>query len=162
MVSLNRTDYEVWEHLLAPAPSPAVAETALHHNWERPVATISSLEERGLLVGISLRQSVGGELARLRPIPLGVGIGNLSGDATRFEIQNATLSLPTPIPLDPISIMFWWEFDGMTPLSKVAEHVASRLPEFSADAVAAAAVSLTCLLMARRLLYLDAPPVPRE
>lgn len=162
LVSLARDDYELWTLLLTPMTTEAIVETALHHNWSRPAATLTRLEKLELLVTISPRKKIGSHLARLRPIPLGVGMGNLSGDSTSFQIQNATLSLPTPISVDPISIMFWWDFDGVTPLAMVVEHLTSRLPEFSADAIATAAASLTHLLMARRLLYLDTPRMTRE
>jgi hypothetical protein len=110
------------------------------------------------LVGIDMAATVDADLARLRPIPLGVGIGNGGDSPAGFQLQNASLSLASPLSLDAIAIMFWWEFDGTNSLGGVIERVAGRLTEFPRAGLEYAAAGLIRDLMANRLLYLDAPP----
>ena len=108
-------------------------------------------------VTIEPGKAMGAALERLRPLPLGVGLGNYKGDPTRFEIQNATLSLPSPVSLDVVAIMFWWEFDGTRSLREISSHVAARIPGLSMDRADTVVTQLAYGLMASRLLYLDCP-----
>jgi hypothetical protein len=157
LVSLERIEYELWTILLTPMAPAAATEVAANHNWSHLDQSMARLEELDLLVTIEPGKAMSGVLERLRPLPLGVGLGNYKGDAMRFEIQNSTLSLPSPVSLDPVAIMFWWEFDGTRSLREIVARVAARIPDLSTDRAEAVVTQLAYGLMASRLLYLDCP-----
>jgi hypothetical protein len=157
LVSLDSIEYELWAILLTPMTPAAATEAASNHNWSHLDQSIARLGELDLLVTIEPGKAMGRALERLRPLPLGVGLGNYKGDPTRFEIQNATLSLPSPVSLDVVAIMFWWEFDGTRSLREIAARVAARIPSLSIDRAEAVVTQLAYGLMASRLLYLDCP-----
>lgn len=157
LVSLDSIEYELWTILLTPMTPAAVTETASNRDWSHLDQSMARLGELDLLVTIEPGKAMGGALERLRPLPLGVGLGNYKGDPTTFEIQNATLSLPSPVSLDAVAIMFWWEFDGTRSLREIAARVAARIPSLSIDRAEAVVTQLAYGLMASRLLYLDCP-----
>jgi hypothetical protein len=157
LVSLGTVEYALWTILLTPMTLSAVTEVVSNRSWDSLDGAIARLGELDLLVTIEPGKAMGGTLERLRPLPLGLGMGNCKGDPTRFEIQNATLSLPTPVSLDAVAIMFWWEFDGTRSLREISSHVAARLPTLSIDRADTVATQLAYGLMASRLLYLDRP-----
>jgi hypothetical protein len=157
LVSLESVDYALWTILLAPATRAAVTVAASKHNGRRMDQSIARLGELDLLVTIEPGKAMGAALERLRPLPLGMGLGNCKGDPMRFEIQNATLSLPSPVLLDVLAVMFWWEFDGTRSMREITERVIARVPSLSIGRADAVATQLTYGLMASRLLYLDCP-----
>lgn len=161
LVSLDSVEYALWTILLAPATPAAVTEAASNHNGRRLDQSIARLGELDLLVTIEPGKAMGAALERLRPLPLGVGLGNCKGDPMRFEIQNASLSLPSPVSLDVLAVTFWWEFDGTRSLREITERVIARVPSLSIGRAEAVATQLTYGLMATRLLYLDCL-LPRE
>jgi hypothetical protein len=155
LVSLDRVEYGIWSLLLTPMTLAMATDVASSSEWGNLEQTIARLRKLDLLVGVEAGKSMDSTLGRLRPISLGVGLGNNSGDPTRFEIQNAALSLPEPVSLDVVGVMFWWEFDGTRSLREIVGRVVARLPNLSADLAWAVATQLACGLMASRLLYLD-------
>ena len=157
LVSLERLEYGLWTILLTPMTLNEATEAASSHSWGHLDQAIARLGELDLLVTIEPGKVMDGALARLRPLPLGLGLGNCTGDPTRFEIQNATLSLPSPVSLDTVGIMFWWEFDGTRSLREIASRVAAQLPGLSIDRADTIITQLAYGLMASRLLYLDCP-----
>lgn len=160
LVSLDSAEYGLWTILLTPMTATAVTAAVPSHDWSHLDQSIARLRELDLLVTIEPGKSMGSGLERLRALPLGVGMGNSTGDPDRFEIQNATLSLPVPVSLDVVAVMFWWEFDGTRSLREIAERVAARIPGMSIDLADAVVTQLAYGLMASRLMYLDYP-VPR-
>jgi hypothetical protein len=162
IISLNPVEYGLWSLLLTPMALPAATEPASSDTSSNFGRAVARLWELDLLVVIDPGKSIDGALSSLRPIPLGCGLGNYQGDPTRFEIQNATLSLPSPVSLDAISIMFWWEFDGASSLREIVTRVTSRVPNLALDHADTIAAHLTHGLMTSRLLYLDAPRVTIE
>lgn len=156
LVSLDQVEYGLWLLLLTPMTRALAVEAALHSELDRPDPAVARLEELNLLVKINPGDMMDDDLSRLRPIPLGVGLGNLKGDHTRFEIQNTTLSLPSPVSVDAVAIMIWWGFDGARSLREAVSHASSWLPELSVDRAGATATRLVNDLMTARLLYLDA------
>jgi hypothetical protein len=157
LVSLEPLQYGIWTTLLTPLAMTASAKIAAACRWGDPEPVIRSLADQDLLVTIDPGKPMSGALARLRPIPLGYSLGNAGGDAERFEIQDATLSLTAPLALDMLSVMFWWEFDGATSLHEAVSSITSRvraLPLYDASVIAA---RLACDLMLSRMLYLDTP-----
>lgn len=160
LVSLDSVEYGLWTILLTPMTLTTATGTASNHNRVHLDQAFARLGELDLLVTIEPGKAMNGALERLRPLPLGLGLGNCKGDPTRFEIQNATLSLPSPVSLDVVAIMFWWEFDGTRSLREIASHVAARVPGLPIDRADTIAAQLAYGLMASRLLYLDCP-VPR-
>jgi hypothetical protein len=157
LVSLEPVKYGIWTALLTPLTMAASARLAAACDWGDPEPVIGWLADQDLLVPIELGKPMDGALARLRPIPLGYGLGNAGGDAMRFEIQDATLSRTQPITLDVASAMFWWEFDGATSLHEAVSAITSRVPSLPSHEAGIIAARLACELMLGRLLYLDTP-----
>lgn len=157
LVSLEQAEYEMWTTLLTPLTLDAALEVASIRSWSGPESIIARLGELNLLVPIDPGQAMNGTLSRLRPIPLGCGLGNMGGESMQFEIQNATLSRPSPILLDVVSVMFWWEFDGISTLDEAVALVTSRVPGLSLHQANTIAAQLVFVLMVNRALYLDSP-----
>jgi hypothetical protein len=157
LVSLEPAEYGMWTTLLTPLTRDAAIKVAARRGWNSPESIIARLVELNLLAPIDPGAAMDDTLSRLRPIPLGCGLGNLSGDSMRFEIQNATLSRPVPVLLDVVSIMFWWEFDGISTLQEVVALVRSRVPDLSLHRANTIAAQLAFGLMVNRMLYLDSP-----
>jgi hypothetical protein len=161
LVSMDTLEYALWTILLTPMTLTAATEAASSSNSRSLGQAIVRLRELELLVAIEPGKPMGGALKRLRPLPLGLGLGNSTGNPASFEIQNATLSLPTPLSVDIVAVMFWWEFDGTKTLGEIAAHVASRLSNISRDDADTMTSQLAYGLMANRLLYLDCPAPQR-
>jgi hypothetical protein len=157
LVSLEPVEYGMWTTLLTPLTLGAAIKVASIRGWSSPEPVIARLADLNLLAPIDPGQAMDGTLSRLRPIPLGCGLGNLGGDPMRFEIQNAILSRPSPISLDVVTIMFWWELDGISTLGEVVSQVRSRVPGLSLPRANAIAAQLAFSLMVNRMLYLDSP-----
>ncbi len=157
LVSLEPLQYGLWTTMLTPLTMTASAKIAAACNWGDPEPVISWLADQDLLVMIDPAKPMSGALARLRPIPLGCGMGNAGGDAERFEIQDATLSRTAPVSLDVASVMFWWEFDGATSLHEAVTSITSRVPALPLYEASIIAARLAYDLMLSRMLYLDTP-----
>jgi hypothetical protein len=157
LVSLEPVKYGIWTALLTPLTMTASARLAAACDWGDPEPVIGWLADRDLLVPIDPGKPMNDALARLRPIPLGYGLGNTGGDAMRFEIQDATLSRAEPVALDVASAMFWWEFDGATSLNEAVSAITSRVPSLPPHEASIIAARLACELMLGRMLYLDTP-----
>jgi hypothetical protein len=157
LVSLEPVQYGIWTALLTPLTMTASARLAAACDWGDPEPVIGWLSDQDLLVPIDPGKPMNGALARLRPIPLGYGLGNAGGDAMRFEIQDATLSRAEPVALDVASAMFWWEFDGATSLNEAVSAITSRVPSLPPHEASIIAARLACELMLGRMLYLDTP-----
>jgi hypothetical protein len=157
LVTLDPAGYGMWATLLMPLTLGAAAKVASARGWGDAGLVVDRLEGAGLLARIDRTQAASGPLLQLRPIPLGCGLGNLSGDPARFELQNATLSRPAPLSLDVVSVMFWWEFDGASSLQDIASVVTARIPGLSLPAAHAIVAGLAYELMVNRMLYLDSP-----
>jgi len=162
LVSLEPVEYGIWSALLTPLTPAASAKLATACHWGDPEPIIGLLDGLSLLVPIDPEKPMNGALSRLRPIPLGCGLGNASGDPTRFEIQNATLSRSSPLSLDVVAAMFWWEFDGTTSLQEITSAITSRIPGLPVHRVSAIAAHLAYELMRNRMLYLDTPRTARS
>jgi hypothetical protein len=161
LVSMDTLEYALWTILLTPMTLTAATEAASISNSVSLGQAIVRLRELELLVAIEPGKPMDAALKCLRPLPLGLGLGNSTGNPTSFEIQNATLSLPKPVSVDVVAVMFWLEFDGTKTLGEIAAHVASRLSSISRDDADTIASQLTYGLMANRLLYLDCPTQQR-
>jgi hypothetical protein len=159
LVSLEPAQYGIWTTLLTPLTMTASARLAAACDWGDPEPVIGWLADQDLLVPIDPGKPMNGALARLRPIPLGYGLGNTGGDAMRFEIQDATLSRAEPVALDVASAMFWWEFDGATSLDEAVSAITSRVPSLPPHEASIIAARLACELMLGRMLYLDTPRI---
>lgn len=155
LASLTVAEYRFWVILLAPIPESDVPAAAASYGLD--LDALNALQERHLVITIKPGAPLDDSLAQLRPLPLGAGVGNGDGDHTSFEIQNASLSLPSPVSVDPAGMMLWWQFDGTRPLGEVVRDVSSSLEDFGPDLIEIAATRLVQGLMANRLLYLDAP-----
>jgi len=159
LVSLEPVQYGIWTTLLTPLTMTASARLAAACDWGDPEPVIGWLADQDLLVPIDPGKPMNGALGRLRPIPLGYGLGNTGGDAMRFQIQDATLSRAEPVALDLAAAMFWWEFDGATSLDEAVSAITSRVPSLPPHEASIIAARLACELMLGRMLYLDTPRI---
>jgi hypothetical protein len=143
LVSLSQDDYDVWSSLLRPKSEAAFAEVASLRGWTDVDDTLRRLLEAALAIELS----AGADLARLRPIPRAVGVGNLNGDPHLFEIAGADSGLI----VDATTVTLWWELDGATSLETAVSRVGSRLPGLPREVLEAVAVQLVL----RGLVHLD-------
>lgn len=156
LVSLDRTEYALWTLLLSPMTLSAATEIGSVQNWDALGRALERLDGQDLIAPVG----PGSALQRLRPLPLGFGLGNSAAEPTTFRLQDATLSLPSPVVLDVVEAMIWWEFDGAKTLGEIGSCLAGRLPDLSSEVAGAAVIALVHRLMASRLLYLDGPSMP--
>ncbi|WP_155771978.1 hypothetical protein [Mycobacterium asiaticum] len=161
-MSLDNVDYGIWTVLLTPMTVSTATEFATSRKWAELEHAIARLGRLDLLATIEPGKALGGAVERLRPVPLGVGLGNTGSDPARFEIQNSALSLPAPVSLDVIGVRFWWEFDGARSLREIVERVVDRIEGLSTDTAEAVVTRLAHGLMGSRLLYLDWPHSPER
>lgn len=157
IVSLDKIDYGIWTVLLAPMTVKTATEFATSRTWGELEQAIARLEKLGLLATLEPGKPMGTDVAELRPIPLGVGLGNTGSDPVRFEVQNSALSLPSPVSLDVVGVMFWWEFDGTRSLREIVGRIVGQVGGLSVDSAETVVTKLVHGLMASRLLYLDYP-----
>jgi hypothetical protein len=154
-VSLELVDYGLWTMLLTPMTLDAAVRLASDQDQRTIEDSAGRLERLGLLTWIDGESNISDDLARLRPIPLGCTVGNTGLDSDKFDVQNSSLTIPSPLSLDAISFMFWCEFDGQQSLQDVIATVTSKVGELPHERARSWAVDLVWVLMVRRLLYLD-------
>ncbi|HEX3974981.1 MAG TPA: hypothetical protein VHW96_01895 [Solirubrobacteraceae bacterium] len=106
------------------------------------------------MVDFEVSQALGGEIGDLRPIPRGIGRGNAGDDREVFRIDGNDPA-STPLEVDPVAVMLWWEFDGLTSLNGATDQVAARLPSVNRDELGRLTVALTLALLAQHLIHLD-------
>lgn len=158
-MSLDRVSYELWLALLVPLPFEAITESAARRGWGDPEPALARLA--GLQLSVALAQEedeLAAELATLRPIPLGMGIGNTPAAPDIFRLQSADHSRQEPLILDSFGVTFWWECDGASTLDEIVERLAGRPTELPRAGFVQTVVALTTNLMTERLLYLDSMP----
>lgn len=155
LVSISPDDYDVWGALLTPRSTATLADIASLRGWGDTTDVLRRLKEMELVAEFNPAESPEGQFARLRPIPRGVGGGNLAGAAGVFQIKDAPSSESSPLSVDAVTVMLWWEFDGAASLAKAVTKVAARLPDLRASMIEMLAVPLVLQLMAQRLIHLD-------
>jgi hypothetical protein len=155
LVSITQNEYDLWSSLLTPRSHATLDEIASLRGWVDIAEQVRQLVELGLVAELDLAGGSNGDLAHLRPVPRGVGLGNLSGDGGVYQIQDLQGSGSTPLSVDAVMIMLWWEFDGAASLATAAASVATRCPDVPHDMIESIAVSLVVRLMTQRLLHLD-------
>jgi hypothetical protein len=155
LVSLSPDDYDVWGALLTPRSTATLAEIASMRGWGDTTDVLRRLKDMELVAKFDPTDSPNEQFARLRPIPRGVGAGNLEGEAGIFQIKDAQSSQSTPLSVDAVTVMVWWEFDGAASLAKAVTNVAARLPDLRENMIEMLAVRLVLRLMAQRLIHLD-------
>ncbi len=148
LVTLCQDDYDVWSSLRAPKSDAALAEVASLRGWTDAEDTLRRLLDTGLAVELRGAEA---PFARLRPVPRGVGVGNLNGDPLLFQIAGQDEALT----VDAVIVMLWWELDGATSLATAISRVADRVPEARREALEVVTVRLVLRLLARRLIHLD-------
>jgi hypothetical protein len=151
LVTLSQDDYDVWSSLLAPKSDVAFAEIASLRGWTDTEDTLRRLLDTGLAIEFRGTRARDEQLARLRPIPRGAGVGNLNGDPRVFEISGPG----EPLAVDAVTVTLWWELDGATSLATAISRVARRIPETDREMLEATAVHLILRLQARGLIHLD-------
>ncbi len=161
LVSVTPADYEVWLALATPRSSQGLREVEALEGWGDVEDRIQRLRSDRLVVDFDVSQPLTEETGDLRPIPRGLGQGNVGDDNDVFRIQGHDPA-STPLEVDPVTVMLWWEFDGVTSLQAAVDKVASRLPSISGDDLGRLAVALTLSLLAQRLVHLDCPAAPER
>lgn len=156
IVFLNAHDYWVWTVVLNPMPLSSVNQLAVDQIAADVRPVLDRLSERSLVLAVGSWDAAGAALGLVKPIPLGYALGNVFGDATQFQLQDAARSQASAVTLNPIESALWWHFDGSTSVREAVTAVAARVPAAAADAVETVAIGLVLRLMRQRLLYLDA------
>ena len=155
LVSLSPDDYDVWGALLTPRSTATLAEIASLRDWSNTTDVLRRLKDMALVAEFDPAESPKGEFARLRPIPRGVGTGNLAADAGVFQIKDAPSSHSTLLSVDAVTVMLWWEFDGAASVATAVTKVTAQLPELRGDMIETLAVQLLLRLMSQGLIHLD-------
>lgn len=155
LVSLEPAEYVLWTMLMTPATREMASDLATQLGLDTVDEALERLEDQELLAAFDPDAGMDIRVASLRPLPLGFGLGNSAGDSAIFQIQNATMSLPSPARLDVISAMLWWDFDGTRSLRECATRLESSVATLSQDQSEKAVMQLTMGLMTVKLLYLD-------
>jgi hypothetical protein len=159
VVSLDRVSYELWLLLLVPLPFAAIAASAASRGWGDLEPALARLARSQLSVALTQGEDeLAAELATLRPIPLGMGIGNTAAAPDTFRLQSADHSRQGPVVLDSFGVTFWWECDGASSLDEIVDRLAGRRTDLPRAAFVQTVVALTAELMTGRLLYLDSMP----
>ncbi len=156
LVSIAPADYEVWLALATPRSSHGLREVEALEGWADVEDQIQRLRAECLVVDFDVSEALTEETRDLRPIPRGLGKGNVGDDSDVFRIQGHDPA-SRPLDVDPVTVMLWWEFDGLTSLEVAADKVALRLPSVRSDDLGRLAVALTLSLLAQRLIHLDCP-----
>jgi hypothetical protein len=155
LVSLTPDEYSLWASLGTPMSRGALDEAAEARGRQAVYGGIQRLRELNLVLELDIEGSLDGQLGYLRPIPRGVGEGNLAGEPGTYQIKGESAPQSSGVSVDAVGIMLWWEFDGSVSLKTAMENVAKRLPELPRVALERLAVVLLMRLMAQRLIYLD-------
>jgi hypothetical protein len=155
LVSLAPDDYDLWTCLGIPISRTALDEAAAARGCQATHGAIERLTELSLVLTLDIEGSLDGQIGYLRPVPRGVGIGNLASEPGIYQIKDAAASQSPAVSVDAVGIMLWWEFDGSISLKTAMDNVAKRLPELPRMALERLAVVLLMRLMAQRLIYLD-------
>jgi hypothetical protein len=155
LVSLTPDEYGLWTCLGTPMSLTAFGEAAAARGWQAADGGIERLRELNLLLELDTEGSLDGQLGYLRPIPRGVGAGNLAAEPGMYQIKGETASQSPAVSVDAVGIMLWWEFDGSVSLKAAMENVAKRLPELPRMTLERLAVVLLMRLMAQRLIFID-------
>lgn len=155
LVSLTPDDYGLWASLGTPMSRATLDEAAAACGRQAAYGGIQRLRELNLVLELDIEGSLDGQLGYLRPIPRGVGAGNLAAEPGTYQIKGESASQSSAVSVDAVGIMLWWEFDGSVSLKMAMENVAKRLPQLPRAALERLAVVLLMRLMAQRLIYLD-------
>jgi hypothetical protein len=123
--------------------------------WGDTTDVLGRLSDVELVAQFSPAESPNEQFARLRPVPRGVGAGNLEGEPGVFQIRDAQASNSMPLSVDSVAVMLWWEFDGATSLAMAVKKVTARLPDLSESMIEMLTVRLVFRLMAQQLMHLD-------
>jgi hypothetical protein len=152
VVEVSVREYGRWIELLRTEPAETLEEA------DRAAGasdrTIERLEAIGLVATFTPGHPLTEQSRSLRPIPLGVGIGNGGEDPYTLVIGDASL---TPV-LGTSSLEFalWWQFDGLTTLGEACATAARELA-VDPSSMERVATGLIRELMSRRLILLDLP-----
>lgn len=116
LVSLTPDDYSLWASLGTPTSQATLDEAAAAHGREAAYGRIQRLRELNLVLELDIEGSLDGQLGYLRPIPRGVGAGNLAAEPGTYQISGESASQSSAVSVDAVGIMLWWEFDGSVSL----------------------------------------------
>jgi hypothetical protein len=155
LVSLTAEDYGLWAALGTPASRATLDEAVAARGWQVAYGGIQRLSELSLVFELDIEGSLDGQLGYLRPIPRGVGVGNLAAEPGTYQIKGEPPSQSPAVAVNAVGIMLWWEFDGSASLKTVLDKVAKRLPQLPRTALERLAVVLLMRLLTQHLIYLD-------
>jgi hypothetical protein len=121
-----------------------------------PLADARELENLALIAIVDPDQTKWNALAaKLRPIPLGFGLGNSEGDVLQYEISDA-LGRPM-LRVHPLAFWIWLTWDGTLSLGQAADELAPHLPaEVTRDVILRGARELVMSCVSSGLIVLDA------
>jgi hypothetical protein len=150
--SLDRDEYGLWLLLLTPHTWTDAVAAAGRVGVSDADAVLRRLVDSWLVVSIVPGTRLDGVTGRLRPIPTGMGVGNVGPQPTEFGLADRALKVVATV--DAIGAALWSEFDGATLLQTAVAAVAQWWDAPPAD-IDAAATWLVWSLLAHRLAYID-------
>jgi hypothetical protein len=151
LVLLDRDAYLLWLLLLVPRTVAEAQTEARKLEVDFTDQSLRALVDARLALPIRER-TLQNLAARLRPIPLGAGIGNREGQERSFELGDSTMK--PVLEVDPVVFALWAELDGCVSLEQAFNGAAAAVARSRND-VESGAVGLILGLMSQGLLYLD-------
>jgi hypothetical protein len=156
-VAVSEPVYRLWLWTLVPRSAEEFEAQAREMGGSEsdPLAYARELEGLALIAEFGPDQSEWNELAeRLRPIPLGFGVGNSEADLLGYEITDAAGR--SRLKIHPLGFWIWLCWDGTTTIAHAANDLIPAMPaEVTRDVILGAAkeLVLSCLILG--LVMLD-------
>lgn len=148
---MTSEEYQCWATMLVPKTSEQMNDIRAQLG---PSAdqVLGNLTEQGLIRPITPGEVLSDGIGRLRPIPIGVGIGNLDDDPGTFLVGEWPAK--PVMSIDGLGQVLWLRMDGKLSLQQVSDSTASWL-DLDTEDLERGATKLVVHLMGARLLYLD-------
>jgi hypothetical protein len=122
-VALREEVFAVWARAMKPATPSELLAAGRDSGVSDASDLVAGLEEVGLLLRVD-EATRGEALARVRVLPVALGLGN---DRERRDVYLiGDLGLRSAVEVDPLSFGLWDEFDGRTSIGDACRAVAQR------------------------------------
>ena len=161
VVPISEPAYALWRWTLVPRSVEEfeARSNELSGSNEDSQLHAQELERLNLVTAFGPAQSEWNAVAeKLRPIPLGFGIGNSESEIPLFTISSA-LGEPM-VQVDPLGFWIWLTWDGTLSIGEGADQLASTIPEeVTRSVILRSARELTVICVNIGLIVLDGKTV---
>jgi hypothetical protein len=158
VLAVGDSVYRLWLSALVPQTVDQFETRArqIHGSESDPLADARELESLALIAIFGPDQTEWNTLAaKLRPIPLGFGLGNSEGDVLQYEISDPLGR--SMLRVHPLAFWIWLTWDGTLSIGQAADELAPHLPaEVTRDVILRGARELVLSCISSGLIVLDA------